>query len=299
MLFNALAISLAASAVSAISVQRRAQITDFETSPVSFAFPEARGFQASDAATAPCGGYAPGNRTSYPITGGDIALTQQTEAENVNILYTNEANPTKFHSFSTYSDSILEIGAGHFCQKAPDFAALGFKEGDDATLLVIYQLSGSSGFYYQCADINLVSATGFTTTEQYVCGNYTSTLDVASDEESLHLGNDASTNYTSSSTGSGSHSNSSSSTTSSVVADASSTAGVAGAGAESASSSSDSGLSAAAGGGIGAGVTIFVVAVLAGLLWFSGLLRFGRKKVQLQADHDSVSSGVPIKEHRV
>lgn len=75
------------------------------------------------------------------MSGGEIALVQQTDAQNVNILWTSESDPTRFHSFSTYSNSIREIGAGHYCQGAPDFSTLGFSEGDNATLLVIYQVS--------------------------------------------------------------------------------------------------------------------------------------------------------------
>ncbi|KIR50935.1 cytokine inducing-glycoprotein [Cryptococcus gattii Ru294] len=214
------------------------------------------------------------------IGGGDIALVQKTDAENVNILWTAESNPTLFHTFSTYSNSILEVGAGHFCQGAPDFSSLGFSEGDNATLLVIYQLAGADTYYYQCADISLVSNAKFTTDEQYVCGNYTSELEIASSEESLHLGNTTAAENSSGDSGyTGTASTSSGSTNPHVS-----------------SSSSGSKLSAADGGGIGASVTIFVVAVLAGLLWWSGLIHFGRKKRAVMHDHESVSSGVPTKE---
>ncbi|AAW42661.1 hypothetical protein AnigIFM56816_003264 [Aspergillus niger] len=280
MIFNRFTFTaaMAASAASAISVQRRAAITDFDTSPVAFAFPEPRGFSASTASEAPCGGFDPVNRTSYPLSGGDVALIQQTDATNVNILWTSESDPTLFHSFSTYSNSILDIAAGHYCQDAPDFSSLGFAEGDNATLLVIYQLDGADTYYYQCADVSLVSATSFTTDEQYVCGNYTSELEIASSEESLHLGNTTTSESTSSGT-TGTASTSSGSTNPHVS-----------------SSSSGSKLSAAEGGGIGASVTIFVFAVIAGLLWWSGLLRFGKKKQAVVHDHESVSSGVPTKE---
>ncbi|OXH24392.1 cytokine inducing-glycoprotein [Cryptococcus neoformans] len=279
MIFNRFTFTaaMAASAASAISVQRRAQITDFETSPVAFAFPEPRGFSASTADDAPCGGFDPVNRTSYPMSGGEIALVQQTDAQNVNILWTSESDPTRFHSFNTYSNSIREIGAGHYCQGAPDFSTLGFSEGDNATLLVIYQLDGADTYYYQCADVNLVSAASFSTNEQYVCGNYTSELEIASSEESLHLGNTTASESTSGGS-TGTASTSGGSTNPHVF------------------SSSGSKLSAADAGGIGASVTIFVVAVLAGLLWWSGFLHFGKKKQAVMHDHESVSSGIPTKE---
>ncbi|ADV20907.1 cytokine inducing-glycoprotein, putative [Cryptococcus gattii WM276] len=273
--------TLTASAASAISIQRRAKITDFDKSPVAFAFPPPRGFSASRAADTPCGGFDPVNRTDYPMSNGEIALVQRTEAANVNILWTKEPDPKMFHSFSTYSSSILEVGPGHFCQGAPDFSSLGFSEGDNATLLVIYQLPGSGVYYYQCADVSLVSAANFTTDVHYVCGNYTSELEIASPEESLHLGNDTSApkNTTGSSGYTGTASTSSGSTNPHLSG-----------------SLLDSKLSAASGGGIGASVTIFVVAVLAGLLWWSGLIHFGRKKQAAVLDHESVSSGVATKE---
>ncbi|XAO24262.1 hypothetical protein I312_103058 [Cryptococcus bacillisporus CA1280] len=244
-------VALAASAASAMSVQRRAQITDFETSPVAFAFPEPRGFSASSAADAPCG-FNPVSRTSYPMSGGDIALFQKTEAENANVLWTAESNPTLFHTFSTYSNFIVEVGAGHFCQGAPDFSSLGFSECDNATL----RIAGADTYYYQCADISLVSNTKFTTDEQYVCGNYISELEIVSSEESLHLGNTTASENSSGSSGyTGTASTSSGSTNPHFS-----------------SSSSRSKISAADGGGIGAS-----------------------KRVVMH-DHESVSSGVPTKE---
>nr|KIR44958.1 cytokine inducing-glycoprotein [Cryptococcus bacillisporus CA1280] len=184
------------------------------------------------------------------IGGGDIALFQKTEAENANVLWTAESNPTLFHTFSTYSNFIVEVGAGHFCQGAPDFSSLGFSECDNATLLVIYQIAGADTYYYQCADISLVSNTKFTTDEQYVCGNYISELEIVSSEESLHLGNTTASENSSGSSGyTGTASTSSGSTNPHFS-----------------SSSSRSKISAADGGGIGASVTVFVVLVLAGLL---------------------------------
>ncbi|WVO21740.1 uncharacterized protein IAS62_003052 [Cryptococcus decagattii] len=244
--------------------------------PSLLPFPELHGFSASCAADAPCGGFNPVSRTSYPMSGGDIALFQMTEAENANVLWTAESNPTLFHTFSTNSNSIFEVGAGHFCQGAPDFSSLGISECDNATL----RLAEADTYYYQCADISLVSNAKFTTDEQYVCGNYTSELEIASSEESLHLGNTtASENSSDSSDYTGTASTSSGSTNPHFS-----------------SSSSGSKLSAADGGSIGASVTVFVVVVLASLLWWSGLIHFGRKKRVVMHDHESVSSGVPTKE---
>lgn len=91
------------------------------------------------------------------IGDGEIALVQRTEAANVNILWTKESDPTMFHSFSTYSSSILEVGPGHFCQEAPDFSSLGFSEGDNATLLVIYQVRRKDQRLHQSTDKDIAS----------------------------------------------------------------------------------------------------------------------------------------------
>ncbi|KAK8846881.1 hypothetical protein IAR55_005971 [Kwoniella newhampshirensis] len=276
MLLQAVLLAAATSIATAISVTRRAAITDFTTSPVAFAWPPPRGFSSSNATDAPCGGIPSANRTSYPIAGGDIALVQQTDLDNVNILYTNLTDPTRFHAFSTYSDTILNISAGHFCQDAPDFGNLGFQVGDNATLLIIYQLEGVQEYYYHCADINLVDATGFASPVEYVCGNYTSTLDIASDDESLHLGEDSAGNASPSQEGT-------TSSTSSEFSGAAATASPT-------SSTSGDGLSAAAGGGIGAAVTLVLLALIIGGAYYAGWIGFGRKRSGVALDTSSLSS---------
>ncbi|OCF32822.1 hypothetical protein I316_05458 [Kwoniella heveanensis BCC8398] len=276
MLFQAITVSAVAVVASAISIDRRAAITDFTSSPVGFSWPPARGFSADTATKAPCGGFAAGTRADYPVNGGEIALTSRAQVDNVNILWTNESDPTRFHSFSTYAHSLLDLGAGHYCQSAPDFASLGFNEGDDATLMIMYQLENSTtDYYYECADIKLVAADGFRASQQYVCGNYTSTLNEASEDESMKVG-----------------STKSSSTTSAPVSVASETSS---ASESESSSSSDSGISAAAGGGIGAAVAIVVIAVLAAGAYVAGYVRFGKKQPVVLADHASDSTGVPMK----
>lgn len=76
--------------------------------------------------------------------GGDIALTSSTALTGVNLLWDDEANPTKFHGFHTFTNSLNKLGAGHFCTKGPDFGALGKTVGQDITLLMIYQVRSLS-----------------------------------------------------------------------------------------------------------------------------------------------------------
>lgn len=97
---------------------------------------------------------------------------------DVQFFYSNSSDPKKFHNvFRSYgATAVNKLGAGHFCAKAPDFAAAGLKAGDPATVLVIYQLEGRNEYNYHCADVNLVDAAGFKASTEYVCGNYTSIL---------------------------------------------------------------------------------------------------------------------------
>jgi hypothetical protein len=277
-----------------------------ETSPIAWAYPPGRGFSVASADVAPCGGIDPGARTPYPlgepdsssiiapltIVGGDVAFTQISNLSSVNVLYTNETDPRRFHAFSFYSNSLDALGAGHYCSKGPDFASLGFQSGDNATLLVIYQLGGERQYYYQCADVSLVDVASYTAPDDYVCGNYTGLLQEASSEDSLGGGN-------SSSYGGGQGSSSNETTTGTETSTGSDAAN-SDASAAGSSSSSDSGLSAAAGGGIGAAVTLVVVALLLAAAFFTGLFSFGKKRTAATGDDASSSSGVPtMKQTRV
>jgi hypothetical protein len=208
-----------------------------------------------------------------------------TNVHNVNILYALEANPGKFHDFSTYSNSLNSLGAGHYCSSGPDFGALGATAGQDVTLLAIYQLDNSSrNFFYQCADVRLVDSSSFTQPE-HVCGNYTSTLDVASADESLKLDG---ADFSEASAGNADYQDNhpvvegdgSSSSTDSAT--------------DSTSSSSSSGLSPAAGGGIGAAVAIVVLVALAAAAYFAGYVRFGKQqKKRATGDNVSETSSMP------
>jgi hypothetical protein len=216
--------------------------------------------------------------------GGEVSFTQLTDVHNVNILYALESDPDAFHDFSTYSNSLTSLGAGHYCSSGPDFSSLGATVGQDVTLLAIYQLDSSSrDFFYQCADIRLVDSTSFTQPE-HVCGNYTSTLDVASTADSLKLNGD---DYTEASAGTTYQDNHP------VVGNETSTSTDSASDSTSASSSS-SGLSPAAGGGIGAAVAIVLLAALAAAAYFAGYVRFGKQeKKKPTGDNVSETSSFP------
>ena len=195
-------------------------------------------------------------------------------------------DPTRFHQFRQYAGSLTDLGSGHYCPESPDFASLGFQAGQDATLLVIFQLGDDSTYYYQCADINLVEATSFVEPTGLVCGNYSATFDVASKEEEI-----GGSQYD------GGHPNVNG--TSVSIAGVPAATGSTGNVSTNNVASNDSGLSAAAGGGIGAGVAIVAIGLLAALAAFTGYITFGKKKVVLRDDSSSASSVPAMKQARV
>lgn len=287
------ALALALPAVQAMAIEKRATITDFSTSPLGWAYPRGRaGFTAGSATTAPCGGMAPSsNRTQFPLSGGEISLVQMTELEGVNILYVQDPNPERFHSFLTYTNSITKIGSGHFCTAAPNFANAGLKAGDDVTMLAIYQLSGQDTYYYQCADITLTEASSYTAPD-YVCGNYTRTLEIAGQDQSYTSGGSSETAGFGGETGSTGGKNPH--TDGTIGYDGTSTTDNNGqATGSSASSNSNSGLSAAAGGGIGAAAAVVVLLAALAVAKFTGFVRFGKKQDRVTRDDVSEASSAP------
>ena len=159
---------------------------------------------------------------------------------------------------------------------------MGFKAGDNATMLVIFQLAADSPFYYQCADVSLVETSLYTApTDQYVCGNYTATLqeaqgqDFGGSEQYAHSGV---AGFSPSATPSASA--------------AANTATIA-------SSNSSDGISAAAGGGIGAAVALVVAALLLALAFFTGFVSFGKKRSAVRPDDASSESGYPVMKQSV
>ncbi|WRT65307.1 uncharacterized protein IL334_002250 [Kwoniella shivajii] len=172
----------------AVVVPRAASITDFSTSPVEFTYPPPRsGYNANNATAYPCGGAELGTRTNYPLTGGRIGLDVDTLAANVNLMYANSSNPTTFHQFSTFTDTILDVSDGAWCGAGPNFQTEGLTSGNDVTLLVIYQLYGNKTYMYHCADIKIVEASAYIAPTDLACSNSSAVLKTATDDESLVL----------------------------------------------------------------------------------------------------------------
>ncbi|GAA6040023.1 hypothetical protein JCM8097_004743 [Rhodosporidiobolus ruineniae] len=272
MLTSALSLIAAAAVVHGAALSKRADsITDYTSSPASWSYPSSRGFNAATASQYSCGGIAaPSTRQDYPLTGGQVVFESQTFVSNVNMLLVNNSNPTTFHEFSTFSNTILDMSKGSACMEAPDFGAMGWTAGTPVTLLAIYQLYGNDTYFYQCADINLVETSSYTA-PSYSCSNTSAIFAVASDDDSMVL---AGSNYAAAQAGIDGQ------TVALVAATAAgdiAAATVTVTPTAVASSSSSSGLPAAAGGGIGAGVTIAVIGLLLAFATFSGVISLGRK----------------------
>ncbi|GAA5892313.1 hypothetical protein JCM6882_003636 [Rhodosporidiobolus microsporus] len=273
MLATVLPVLAAASIAQAASIAKRADIiADYSSNPLTFAYPSPRaGFSAAEAADYPCGGRsATSSRQSFPLTGGQVVVDSDTIVSNVNLLWSPNAEPTTFHEFSTFANTILDMSTGTACMEGPDFSALGLSEGATPTLLAIYQLYGNSTYFYTCADVSLVAASSYTA-PSYTCSNTSALFAVASDADSMVL---AGSDYERAQGGVDGQ------TVALVAATAAAEAAtvtVTPTSVAAASSNKDDGLSAAAGGGIGAGVTIAVFLALLALGAFTGFLRFGKK----------------------
>ncbi|KAI0176396.1 hypothetical protein GGR52DRAFT_359361 [Hypoxylon sp. FL1284] len=149
--------------------------------PVAFLWPDDRPWSASTDNSGPCGSSSGvGNRTSFPLSQGSVALSIADDAWNVNvsIAYNNgqsrhsavniilDANrlpaPTVQSQFTQQVVSeITELEAGHQCYKVaaiPDTVTA----GANATIQLEYwsnvdnELNGRNQTFYACADITFV-----------------------------------------------------------------------------------------------------------------------------------------------
>lgn len=117
-------------------------------------YPAARGFDEDILGTFPCGGQdtVSSNRTLWPLTGGDIALTMGHVDANIEVLIGFGDNPGS--AFNTIiKQTFLETGLGAFCMTGVTLpSGLNITEGTHATIQVITNGDPDGGLY-NCADI--------------------------------------------------------------------------------------------------------------------------------------------------
>ncbi|EKC99923.1 cytokine inducing-glycoprotein [Trichosporon asahii var. asahii CBS 8904] len=214
----------------------------------------------------PCSGSSLGERTEFPLTGGKIFLSQRQPVDNINFLWTGDVSKEP-HEFQTFGDpTIIDAEAGHTCANGPDFASLGFKAGDVATIMVMYQADGppkkglDKRWQYLCSDVKL---TDDKSVGADVCVNVGEQRIAQADETmNVTLSSDFSQN-----------------------------------GKKSASvASTSSGLSPTEAGGIGAGVTVGAFLLLAGLLFALGFRLKNKNKERIIMDDSSSTSSYPRKD---
>ncbi|KAI1780100.1 hypothetical protein F4818DRAFT_165450 [Hypoxylon cercidicola] len=228
--------------------------------PVAFLWPDDRPWSASTDNSGPCGSSSGvGNRTSFPLSQGSVALSIADDAWNVNFSIAYDNAPTIQSQFSQQVVSeVTEIEPGHQCYKVAAIPST-VTAGSNATIQLEYwsnvdnELSGRNQTFYACADITFVESQDFE--ENPPCFNVT-----ASDFNS------------------GDSSSSSSPTPSATSATTDGAANTV----DQVSSSSGDGLSAGAKAGIAVGVIVASLAVV-GIIAFVVLRR---RKAQ-PADHEA------------
>jgi hypothetical protein len=222
-----------------------------------------------------CSGSSLGERAAYPLTGGQISLSQAAAVDNINFLWTKDVTAQP-HEFKTYGEpTVVDAEAGHVCAKGPDFASLGFKAGDDATIMVMYQADGpprrgtDKRWQYLCADVKLTDS--WTQPADYGCNNV-GDIRLAQSDEVMNLTISSDPNQNGKKKG--------------------------GSGDAQAATAeiSSSGLSSAEAGGIGAGVTAGVFLLALGALFAMGY-RFSKKSKRTHVHDDASStSSYPVKQ---
>jgi len=257
------------------------------TSPgaIGFDWPPLRGWNGDSDDVAPCGGFTLGGRTDFPISGGELALIQQRDGHNIQIQYSTVNDPQGFSDFQPLLSNITHLYGGSACLQTPDFASMGLSAGSPVTFMVTYQTGPQRTNLFQCADVNLVAASGFAPFEDYTCANVTrSTQTRGGANTAVVEADSASSTSGSSRTGTSSGSDSLSNVSRPVrelpvvIRKAFSKADF----------QTLARLRQAAAGGIGAGVALAAVAGLFAAFYFLGLLKVGKKAQESSAPAYSI-----------
>ncbi|ORY91496.1 hypothetical protein BCR35DRAFT_349312 [Leucosporidium creatinivorum] len=146
--------------------------TDISGSPVGFKLPVARGWADATDSASPCGGIAfGGNRTDFPMSGGDISLLTKADGDQVQINIAKSSEATKNSNFKSLIHEVAVTYRGHQCYNAPDLSTLGFSVGDEVTLQLTYVAGAADTRLYQCADVTIVATDAFVAAEGAFCVN--------------------------------------------------------------------------------------------------------------------------------
>ncbi|KAH8678305.1 hypothetical protein BX600DRAFT_148335 [Xylariales sp. PMI_506] len=136
--------------------------------PVAFLWPENRNWSAAYDNIGPCGSRATvTNRTIYPLSQGEVALSIADDAWKVAFYIAFDNDPETQSDFTEQVVSnVTEIYPGHQCYKIasiPDTV----QAGDNATIQLEYwahygtENNGNNETFYACADITFVEDADF------------------------------------------------------------------------------------------------------------------------------------------
>ncbi|KAK4056618.1 hypothetical protein OIO90_002466 [Microbotryomycetes sp. JL221] len=150
--------------------------TSLKGSAVTWKIPTGRPFDDSLDSVGPCGGAAQAAREDFPLSGGRMSVLVRADADNLEINYSSEQNPTKNGQFKMAVHEFQNTTfRGHHCLAAPDFASLGLKVGDQITLQTVWRAGVKDTILYSCADVTLVDPSNYVSTAPCIEG----ALDVA------------------------------------------------------------------------------------------------------------------------
>ncbi|KAM0788936.1 hypothetical protein ACM66B_003011 [Microbotryomycetes sp. NB124-2] len=175
MLVQAIALLLPLASVIAVPVLEE-RATSLKGSAVTWKIPTGRPWDDALDSRGPCGGAALGAREDFPLTGGRMSVLVRADADDLEINYSTESNPTKNGQFKMAIHGFTNTTfRGHHCLAGPDFAALGLKAGDQITLQTKWRAGTKDTILYSCADVTLVDPANYVSTAPCIEG----ALDVA------------------------------------------------------------------------------------------------------------------------
>ncbi|KAM3509048.1 hypothetical protein MY10362_000837 [Beauveria mimosiformis] len=160
------AIMVTGASAAGIKAAAKGPMTSETIGPAAFMWPPDRVWSADADNTAPCGSIAGvGNRTSFPLQSGKIALVAQDESYDLELAISYLPEPktnSDFHNLISM-EAFKEIKLGHTCVTLPD-AAASVKAGTNATLQIKYIADfdkPENQTFYACSDITYVELSNF------------------------------------------------------------------------------------------------------------------------------------------
>jgi len=158
---------------------------------IGFEYPAIRGWARESATVQPCGGFALGGRSDFPVTGGQVGLIQSRDGNDIQLSYSTNADPQSLADFQPLLPNITHLFGGTACLQTPDFTSLGLAAGQVVTLQLQYNAGPQRNNFHQCADITLVPQADYTPASNFTCTNYTRSTQTRSGANTALVSSDA------------------------------------------------------------------------------------------------------------